>query len=94
VEHIIPRKHRGADEPSNLALACYHCNLHKGPNLAGIDPDTGLVVELFHPRVQTWEEHFTFDEGWIIGRTPCGRATVDVLEMNADDWREVRAGTG
>ncbi|MEI6535112.1 MAG: HNH endonuclease, partial [Verrucomicrobiaceae bacterium] len=28
VEHIIPRKHGGNDELSNLALACIDCNLH------------------------------------------------------------------
>ena len=26
------------------------CNLHKGPNLSGVDPDTGQVVRLFDPR--------------------------------------------
>jgi hypothetical protein len=30
----------GSDDPDNLALACHHCNLHKGPNLAGVDPRT------------------------------------------------------
>lgn len=37
VEHVIPRQHGGGDEPENLALACHHCNLHKGPNLTGIE---------------------------------------------------------
>jgi HNH endonuclease len=26
IEHIIPRKHGGDDEPANLALACDRCN--------------------------------------------------------------------
>jgi hypothetical protein len=30
----------------NLAFACYHCNLHKGPNLSGIDQDSGALVRL------------------------------------------------
>jgi 5-methylcytosine-specific restriction endonuclease McrA len=34
VEHIVAKQHHGADDPENLALACNHCNLHKGPNLA------------------------------------------------------------
>ena len=50
VDHIIPKQHGGSDDASNLALACYHCNLRKGPNLTGIDPDTGALVPLFHPR--------------------------------------------
>ena len=32
------------DEVDNLALACHRCNLHKGPNLSGIDPLTGDPV--------------------------------------------------
>jgi len=34
VDHITPRQHGGSTEPDNLALACLHCNRHKGPNLA------------------------------------------------------------
>jgi 5-methylcytosine-specific restriction endonuclease McrA len=47
VDHIIPKQHGSSDDPSNLALACYHYNLYKGPNLTGLDPDTegdGLAV--------------------------------------------------
>ena len=58
VEHIIPRQHGGASVSENLALACPGCNLHKGPNLTGIDPDTGEVSRLFHPRQDVWQEHF------------------------------------
>lgn len=50
VEHVIARQHGGADDPSNLALACDRCNAHKGPNLSGIDPETGDIVPLYHPR--------------------------------------------
>ena len=46
---------------SNLALACHHCNLHKGPNLTGIDPLTQLVTTLFNPRVDRWDEQFARD---------------------------------
>ena len=38
IEHVIARQHRGGDSPGNLALSCHHCNLHKGPNLSGVDP--------------------------------------------------------
>jgi 5-methylcytosine-specific restriction endonuclease McrA len=31
VDHIVARKHGGGDGDENLALACFHCNLHKGP---------------------------------------------------------------
>ena len=39
IEHIRPRQHEGSDDLQNLALACYHCNRHKGPNLTAIDAD-------------------------------------------------------
>jgi len=38
LEHIIARQHGGLSAESNLAWSCRHCNLHKGPNLTGIDP--------------------------------------------------------
>src|SRR5438105_9248666 len=81
VEHIIARQHGGDDELSNLALACYHCNLHKGPNLTGIDPETLKLVPLFNPRKHGWNEHFHRSGSSIVGRTDIGRATVEVLAM-------------
>src|ERR1044072_2940887 len=43
VEHIIPKIHGGSDDVENLALACIDCNLHKGTNLTGFDPETSCV---------------------------------------------------
>ena len=40
VEHVVAKQHRGRDTLGNLAYACLRCNLHKGPNLTGIDPKT------------------------------------------------------
>jgi hypothetical protein len=83
IEHICPRKHGGTDDEWNLALACIQCNLHKGSNLTGIDPQTGQIAELFNPRRQDWATHFATRGAAIVGLTPVGRATVRVLEMNA-----------
>ena len=93
IEHIRPRKHGGTDDLGNLALACIDCNLHKGPNLSGIDPETGKVVELFNPRVQDWVDHFEWNGIHIYGRTDTGRATVTVLAMNSDDQLALRSLT-
>ena len=41
---------RGPGSAPPLALACHRCNLHKGTKLTGIDPQTGQVTPLFHPR--------------------------------------------
>ncbi len=91
VEHIVAKQHGGPDDPDNLALACHHDNEHKGPNLSGIDPETGKVVHLFHPRRQRWSRHFRFEGPNIVGRTQCGRTTVAVLALNAQDRLELRA---
>ena len=91
VEHIIPRCHDGSDDPDNLALACIDCNLHKGPNLTGIDPESNRVTELFHPRRQQWEEHFAWHGIYILGKTATGRTTVRVLRMNAEEQLVLRS---
>lgn len=90
VEHVRPKKHGGADDDENLALACVHCNLHKGSNLTGIDPATGDIVELFNPRKQAWGDHFRWDSLQIVGLTPCGRTTARVMNMNSEDILRLR----
>ena len=82
IEHIIPRQHRGRTVLRNLAFSCLRCNKSKGPNLAGLDPDTGKLTPLFHPRRHKWAYHFRLDGPYIVGRTPIGRVTVYVLNMN------------
>jgi hypothetical protein len=91
IEHIIAKQHGGSDEIDNLALACHRCNLHKGPNVTGIDPATGEIVALFHPRRDEWHTHFRFDGPHIEGLTPIGRATVRVLTLNDARRLELRA---
>ncbi|MFN0165908.1 MAG: HNH endonuclease [Bryobacteraceae bacterium] len=91
VEHIIAKQHGGSDESDNLALACHRCNLRKGPNLTGIDPLTRGVTPLFHPRLQTWAEHFRLQGVRIEGITAVGRATVHVLALNDARRLELRA---
>ena len=44
IDHSIAQQHCGTDDPANLALSCYHRNLHKGSNLTGLDPETGALV--------------------------------------------------
>ncbi len=91
IEHIIPKIHGGGDDLDNLALACIDCNLHKGPNLTGLDPTTKQVTELFHPRHQRWEDHFEWLGIYLHGKTPIGRTTVRVLNMNSEDQLALRS---
>jgi hypothetical protein len=90
IEHIVARKHGGNDDVGNLALACHRCNLRKGPNLSGIDPFTGQIENLFHPRRDRWREHFTFKGTHIEGLTAIGRATVEALALNDPRRLELR----
>lgn len=85
LDHIIAEKHRGPTVLENLAWACFSCNMHKGSNIAGIDPVTGEVVRLFRPRLDVWDEHFSWQGAWLHGQTAIGRTTVMVLEMNDPD---------
>jgi hypothetical protein len=90
VEHIVARQHGGSDSADNLALACPSCNLHKGPNLTAIDPQTGAIERLFNPRVDFWFDHFAQDGAHISGLTPIGRATVSLLEINDPERKRIR----
>jgi 5-methylcytosine-specific restriction endonuclease McrA len=94
VEHIRAAQHGGSDDPNNLALACQHCNLHKGPNLTGIDPETYQIAPLFNPRQDAHSEHFGVFGTFIFGLTPSGRATVNVLAMNSDEQVAIRSALG
>ena len=91
IEHILPHKHGGSDAAENLALACIDCNLHKGANLAGMDAESGQITPLFNPRIDSWHEHFEWRGIHILGKTPIGRVTVDVLNMNSDDQLALRS---
>lgn len=90
VEHILPFKHDGDDGVENLALSCRHCNLYKGPNIAGIDPDGGKLTSLFNPRQHDWSVHFAFQGAIIVGLSNIGRTTVQVLAMNDSDRIDLR----
>lgn len=91
IDHIIAVKHRGLTEAENLALACVACNLHKGSDIATVDPLSEQLVPLFNPRRQVWSDHFGLDGARIVGLTPVGRGTVDVLQMNEPNRLELRA---
>jgi hypothetical protein len=90
IDHIIARQHGGTEQLENLAFACMHCNLHKGPNIAGIDPLTASLTALYNPRNDDWSEHFQWQGGTLVGLTAIGRATVIVLAVNDPDYVAVR----
>lgn len=89
-DHIIAEKHGGATTLDNLAWACFSCNLCKGPNLSGLDPESRELTRLFHPRTDRWENHFEWVGARLRGKSAIGRTTIAVLEINHPDVLAVR----
>ena len=90
IDHVIARQHRGPTVLENLAVACDFCNLHKGPNVAGYDPEGGQLTRLYHLRQDMWSDHFRWEGAVIVGLTRIGRTTVEVLAMNDPDQVALR----
>ena len=74
----------------NLCLSCMQCNRHKGSDLASVDPASGDIVVLYHPRKDFWNDHFQLNGALIEGVTPKGRATVRLLHFNDDEQVDIR----
>jgi hypothetical protein len=90
VDHIVAEKHGGQTEETNLAHPCVLCNQHKGSDLTSIDPETGQITPLFHPRRDRWLDHFRLVGPRIEALTPTGRVTVRLLQLNHADRLEER----
>jgi hypothetical protein len=91
IDHAIAKKHGGSSTAANLVLACFPCNNHKGPNVAGLDPVTKKLTPLFNPRRHKWARHFNWEGARLQGRTAIGRVTIAVLKINAHDRALLRA---
>ncbi len=82
IDHVIAVKHGGLTVVENLALCCTVCNRFKGSDIASIDPETGQLTPLFHPRFDRWDDHYRFSDGEILALSASGRVTVRLLRMN------------
>lgn len=82
VEHIVPRSQGGGTTPGNLAWAGPRCNLQKADRVESPDPSTGSPTRLFHPRLNDWSEHFSWEGFELLGLTAIGRATIAALDLN------------
>lgn len=91
IDHVVAEKHGGPTTSENLALCCVVCNKRKGSDVASVDPVTGDIVALYHPRRDDWGEHFRLlGDGRIVAKTAAGRATVRLLLLNAAQRIEER----
>lgn len=91
VDHVIPLASGGTTKSANLALACVSCSLRKAARARAVDPLTGALVALFHPRKHAWQDHFRWDGVMLTGLTPTGRATVEALQINRPLILAIRA---
>lgn len=84
IDHIIPEILDGQTVFENLAYACGSCNRNKYVKVLAFDNITKQDVRLYHPRQDNWHDHFQWneDETIMIGTTPVGRATIDLLKIN------------
>ncbi len=75
-----------------MVLSCQGCNNHKYNKITGIDTVTQEGVELFHPRNQTWTEHFYWSDDVleILGKNAIGRVTVEELKLNRQELKNLR----
>jgi len=83
-DHIMPRAKGGPTNQANLCRACSACNTNKSDQTEALDPETNQLTALFHPRRQSWPEHFAWsaDGAEMPGLTACGRATIIALKLN------------
>jgi hypothetical protein len=65
---------------------------HKYNKIEAIDPITGEIAPLYHPRQQKWYEHFSWNEDFslLIGITTIGRVTVETLQLNREGLVNLR----
>jgi HNH endonuclease len=82
LEHIIPSSRGGLFNLDNIAWACPTCNLRKSNRVQGLDSESRTMVSLFDPCLQRWWDHFEIDGYYIKGKTPIGRATILLLDLN------------
>ncbi len=91
IDHITPEFGGGSTTADNLALACVSCSLRKGARQLIKDPASDELVLIFHPRQQSWREHFDWDDVEVTALTAIGRATIDALSLNRPIMLAIRA---
>ena len=74
----------------NLALACMLCNQRKGTDIASVDPATGNLIPLFHPRRDQWSDHFRIVREFIEPISRIGFLTIRLLQLNTVERQRER----
>ncbi|MCB0553442.1 MAG: HNH endonuclease [Phaeodactylibacter sp.] len=92
IDHLLPLDKGGKTELSNLALSCGGCNSAKSNKVTAVDPLTKEEVPVYNPRQHNWNDHFVWSDDFleVIGLTPIGRASVQLLRLNREGLRNLR----
>jgi HNH endonuclease len=92
IDHIVPDKEIRNDDPDNLALSCGGDNNNKGDKTTALDPVTKEIVSIYNPRKDKWSAHFAWSEDFLqmVGLTPTGRSTIELLKLNREGLRNMR----
>ncbi len=85
VDHIVAIRHGGETLSDNLAYCCSRCNRNKGTDLATVLMEEKILVRIFNPRLDIWQEHFIVEEGSIYPKTKIGQATDKLLNFNTPE---------
>ncbi len=92
LDHIIPISKDGSNTANNLAYCCSGCNIFKSDIIVILADNEQEWITLYHPRTQDWSKHFAWSEDYkeIIGLTPSGRVTVELLRLNRNSLKNLR----
>ena len=89
-DHIRALKHDRPTVLANLCWACARCNDFKGSDASEFVPGTDRLVRLFNPRIDIWDDHFSWDGALLRGKTEIAQATIALLRFNADHRVNIR----
>lgn len=62
VDHIVPKKHGGSDDPSNRVTACRACNLYKGSHQVTSIEEAKEFVATKRKQAEAWFKKYVTKE--------------------------------
>ena len=90
IDHIVADNTAARRQKTTSRSPAPLQSLNKGPT-SPASTRLGRSHPPVHPRQDFWSEHFRLEGARMFGRTAIGRATVQVLAMNAAGLLLIRA---
>lgn len=91
IDHFLAKSKRPDLEKAydNLMWCCDNCNTLKGDDWPD-DVLTAAGFDLFRPDLHHAEDHFALEGQRVVDRTPTGRLTIELLDLNREQLRRLR----